>query len=105
MGEMKRETGELGMIRSISLKGGHGEPRLHRLLVPASNPGWHLSSCGQRVRTLDYLIALSGMTHPWLPLTFACGSCFRGMQAYTSGVISENMVTFTTWTQKEIDAL
>lgn len=99
MGEMKRETGELGMVDW------HPTLRLHRLLVPNSDTKRHLSACGQRVYTLDYLLSVSGLTHPWLPLTHACGSCFRGMKAYTSGAISENIVTFTTWTQEEIDAL
>lgn len=104
MAEMKKETGELGMIGpSINWRGGQ---KLHRLLAPNQ---WkkimQLSACGWRVYTLDYLLETSGLTHPWLPLTHACRSCFRGINAYTSGPISENMVTFTTWTQEEINGL
>lgn len=93
MGEMKRETGELGMAHAI---GWSKRQTLHRTLWPMGSPK-RLTACGRWVWPLDQLLKDTGMTHPWLPLTHACGSCFRGMRAYTSGVISENMVTFYTY--------
>lgn len=104
MGEMNVEWVELGMTDMPTIQ----RPlRIHRLKLRET---WAFrtqvaqrSQCGREVFGIRRVIWGMGLeTSPWLPLCFACRSCF-GVNAYTSGKIKNGVVAFTTFEEERLD--